>query len=76
LDISATLGSKNKPNKRWKGEWVFSIYNVYNRRNPFSIYVRQEENRVPVLRPVGTEAIQLSVIGSVIPSVSYNFKFK
>ena len=60
LDLSATLGSKNKPGRRWKGEWVFSIYNVYNRRNPFSIFVRQDENRIPVTQPVTTEAAQLS----------------
>ena len=76
LDLSATLGSKNKPNRRWKSEWVFSIYNVYNRRNPFSIYFTQDENRVPIGQPVVTEAQRLSVIGSFIPSVSYNFKFK
>ena len=75
LDVSATLDGKDKPDKRWKGQWVFSIYNLYNRRNPFSIYFQQEENRIPVGAPVNTEAIRLSVIGSIIPSVSYNFKF-
>ena len=75
LDISATLKPKEN-NKRWKGEWVFSIYNVYNRRNPFSIFFRQELGRPPVNGPVNTEAIKLSVIGNFIPSVSYNFKFQ
>ena len=76
LDISATLDSKNKPGRRWKGRWVFSIYNVYSRRNPFSIFFRQEENRVPIGQPVNTEAIRLSVIGNYIPSISYNFTFR
>jgi CarboxypepD_reg-like domain/TonB-dependent Receptor Plug Domain len=76
LDISATLDSKNKPGRRWKGRWVFSIYNVYSRRNPFSIYFSQEDNRIPPGIPVNTEAIRLSVIGNYIPSVSYNFTFK
>lgn len=75
LDVSATLDGKNKPNKRWKGQWVFSVYNVYNRRNPFSIYFQQDANRVAVGQPVNTEAVQLSVIGNFIPSVSYNFEF-
>lgn len=75
LDISATLKPKES-NKRWKGEWVFSIYNVYNRRNPFSIFFRQELGRPPINGPVNTEAIKLSVIGNFIPSVSYNFKFQ
>jgi len=76
LDISATLDSKNKPGRRWKGRWVFSVYNLYNRRNPFSIYVSQEDNRVPFDQPIKTEAVRLSVIGNFIPSVSYNFTFK
>lgn len=75
LDVSATLDGKTKPDKRWKGQWVFSVYNVYNRRNPFSIYFQQDANRVAVGQPVSTEAVQLSVIGNFIPSVSYNFEF-
>ena len=75
MDLSATLDGKDKPDKRWKGQWVFSVYNVYNRRNPFSIFFRQEVDRVPIGNPVMTEAIRLSVIGSFIPSVSYNFSF-
>ncbi|MDX1479883.1 MAG: TonB-dependent receptor, partial [Saprospiraceae bacterium] len=75
LDISATLQGKQKKGNRWKGQWVFSVYNVYNRRNPFSIFFRQDENRIPVGQPIVTEAVRLSVIGNFIPSVSYNFKF-
>ncbi len=76
LDLSATLASRNVPGWRWHGEWVFSVYNVYNRRNPFSIYFRQDPNRAAPDTPVMTEAVRLSVIGSFIPSVAYNFKFK
>ena len=68
LDISATLQGKKNKDRRWQNEWVFSIYNVYSKRNPFSIYFRQQDNNV-------TEAVRLSVIGNFIPSVSYNFKF-
>lgn len=75
MDISATLKGKDNPDKKWKGEWVFSIYNLYNRKNPFTIYFEQDNNRLPVGAPVQTQATQLSVIGSMIPSVSYNFKF-
>lgn len=76
LDLGATWVGKNKDNKKWSDEWVFSIYNAYNRRNPFSIFFRQQEDRVLTGQNVNTEAVQLSVIGSIIPSVSYNFKFK
>ncbi len=77
LDLSATRKGKPKsPTDKWVGDWVFSIYNVYNRRNPFSIYFRQPTDRVLPDQPVVTEAVRLSVIGSFIPSVSYNFKFQ
>ncbi len=77
LDLAATLkGKKKRPDQKWVGDWVFSVYNLYNRRNPFSIYFNQPEDRVLPDQPTITEAIQLSVIGSFIPSVSYNFKFR
>ena len=75
LDISATLDGKPDNPKRWKGQWVFSVYNLYNRRNAFDTFFRQTENRTQPGAQIPTEAVQLSVIGSFIPAVSYNFKF-
>lgn len=68
LDVSLTL--KGKQLKRWKGEWVFSLYNVYARRNAYSIYFQQNEDDKNK-----REAVRLSIIGSVIPGITYNFKF-
>lgn len=70
LDLSATLTPEKNKDRKIKGEWVFSIYNVYNRRNPFSIYFEQNENN-----PQQTDAIRYAVIGSFVPAVSYNFNF-
>jgi len=75
LDLGVTRKNKIKPGRKWQGEWVFSIYNLYSRRNAFSIFFRPEEGRLPVGQPVSTEAVRLSVIGNFIPSASYNFKF-
>ncbi|HPK10221.1 MAG TPA: TonB-dependent receptor [Saprospiraceae bacterium] len=75
LDISFTLDSDPNSTKRWKGQWVFGVYNLYNRRNPFSIYFKQSDGRVAPGLPVNTEAIQFAVVGSFVPSISYNFKF-
>ncbi|NNE25733.1 MAG: TonB-dependent receptor [Saprospiraceae bacterium] len=74
-DIGATLKGKERPDKKWSGEWEFSVYNVLNRRNPFSIFFRQANERALAGQPIATEAVRLSVIGNFIPSVSYNFKF-
>jgi hypothetical protein len=70
LDLAATLKAKRKLFKVGEGEWVFSVYNVYNRRNPFSVYTRINEDN-----PLKTEAVRYSVIGNFIPSITYNFKF-
>jgi hypothetical protein len=78
LDVSFRLeGRKMKDGKPRKNSdyWVFSLYNVYARRNPFSIYFSQTDQRVPQGQPLQSQATQLSIIGTVIPSISYNFKF-
>jgi len=73
LDFSATWTPKGKVSNsnrksRWKGEWVFSIYNVYNQKNAASISFRENEDTKQ------NEAVRLSIFG-IIPSVTYNFKF-
>ncbi len=68
LDISATYKPKPYSDKQFKGEWVFGIYNIYNRRNTASISFGQNDNTGV------NEATRLSIFG-IIPSISYNFKF-
>lgn len=68
LDLSATLTPKRQKQKRWKGEWVFSIYNIYNKKNAASISFRENDETYK------NEAVRLSIFG-IIPSVTYNFKF-
>ncbi|MEC8693179.1 MAG: TonB-dependent receptor [Bacteroidota bacterium] len=68
LDLSATYTKKKKG--KWESNWVFSVYNAYNRRNPFSIYFENNYQNTGINR-----AIQFSVIGSIVPAISYNFKW-
>ncbi|ENA1793865.1 TonB-dependent receptor [Flavobacterium psychrophilum] len=68
LDISATYTPKPDKKKGRQSEWVFSIYNIYARKNAASISFRQNADSG------NTEAIKLSIFG-IVPSVSYNFKF-
>ena len=68
LDISATYIPKPQKKKNWQGEWVFSVYNVYNRQNAASISFRQNNETG------ANEAVRFSIFGAV-PAVSYNFKF-
>ncbi len=79
LDISFRLeGKKFKSNGKERKNtdyWVFGVYNVYGRRNPFSIYFKQNDARVPAGQPISSESYMVSIVGSPIPSVSYNFHF-
>ena len=68
LDISATLTPHKNDKRNWKAEWVFSIYNLYNRRNAASINFRQNADTG------NNEAVRTSIFG-IVPAVSYNFKF-
>ena len=68
LDVSAIYTSPKNKKKRWEGEWVFCIYNLYNRRNAASISFTR--NTITG----NNEATRTAIFG-IVPSVSYNFKF-
>lgn len=68
LDISAIYTPRKSKNKRWKSEWVFGIYNVYNRRNAAFISFGQNEDTGE------RESRRLAIFG-IVPSISYNFRF-
>jgi hypothetical protein len=67
LDLSATNTKKKKGNR--ERSWNFSIYNAYARKNTYAINFRPDPND-----PTKTQAVRLSLF-SIIPSVTYNFKF-
>lgn len=68
LDVSATLTPRKNKNRAWQSQWVFGIYNVYNRQNAASITFGQD------IETGANEAVQTSIFG-IIPAVTYNFKF-
>ncbi len=68
LDLSATMTPRKNKNRKWKAEWVFSIYNAYNRRNAASINFSRNQDTG------ANEAIRTSIFG-IVPAVTYNFKF-
>ncbi|MEK6151940.1 TonB-dependent receptor [Flavobacteriaceae bacterium 3-367] len=68
LDLSATYRPNRRPDKRWKGEWVFGLYNVYNQKNAASISFGQN------VETGANEATRTAIFG-IVPSITYNFKF-
>lgn len=73
LDVSAIYTPQHKKPKKWQGSWAFSIYNIYDRHNPYFLYVDQQGT---VNSPGGIQlkVIEVSIF-PIIPSVTYNFKF-
>jgi hypothetical protein len=64
FDLSANRHKK----KRWGvSTWSFGVYNLYARQNPYFLYFRTNQNGVKQL-------VQVSLF-SIIPSISWNFKF-
>ena len=68
LDVSATLTPRKNKDRKWQAEWVFGIYNLYNRQNAASITFRQNQETG------SNEALRLSIFG-IVPSATYNIKF-
>ena len=69
LDLAVTLDNRVKPGRTYAGSWTLSIYNAYNRANPFSIYFREKKDH-----PGETEAVMTYLFG-ILPSITYNFTF-
>jgi hypothetical protein len=70
LDFSLTYNPEKNESRKVKRSLNVSLYNVYARRNAYSIYFRQNEDNPNVI-----DATRLSIIGTIIPSVTYNITF-
>lgn len=69
LDVSLNYVPQGKRKLPWKGEWNFSIYNVYAHKNAWAInFVGDKDN------PGRTKA-EMTYLFTFIPSVTYNIKF-
>jgi len=73
FDLSLTYTPKAKNEKKYKGSWNLSFYNLYNRKNPYFIYYDAEINRETGSTKL--EAFKVTIF-PIIPSISYSFKWK
>ena len=73
-DLSATFTPKSESNRSSKtgvhSFWTFSIYNVYNRMNPYFIYLGNEGSLEQGTFEV--KAYQVSLF-PILPSITWNF---
>jgi len=75
LDFSVTLNPRKNERRRWKSQYILSIYNVYNRHNPFTVYTRnkQDENGDPIGN--NEKEARMVYLFPILPSLTYNVKF-
>lgn len=67
LDASFNIEGNHKIHKLAHSSWTVGVYNLTGRKNPFSVYYLSE--------PEGIKGYKLSIFGSQIPFITYNFKF-
>ena len=67
-DLSLTIG---KVFRKLDDNLVLSLYNIGGRLNPYSVFYKRADPNIFLPR-----AYQLSVLGAMLPSITYNFTVK
>ncbi len=77
LDLSWKIRYSKKINRKWVGDWTFTIYNLYSRRNPFNLYYTQREGNIngDVFSDAPLGSFELSVTNTPVLAITYNFVF-
>jgi len=66
-DLSMNIEGNHKIKKLKHSSWTIGVYNLTARKNPYSIYFIEENGVI--------KGYKLSIFGTAIPSITYNFKF-
>ncbi|GLU44022.1 TonB-dependent receptor [Allomuricauda sp. NBRC 101325] len=67
LDLGFNIEGNHKKNKLAHSFITIQVYNVLGRNNPYSVFFVTEDGEA--------KALQSSIFGIPIPSITYNFKF-
>jgi hypothetical protein len=68
LDVSYTIQRGIFRTYKFKDSITFSIYNLYARKNAYSVFFKRNRSNV-------FGAYKLSILGTMLPSITYNFNF-
>jgi hypothetical protein len=66
-DLGFNIEGNHRIKKLAHSFWSISIYNLFGRKNPYSIYFKIEDDKI--------KAYKLSIFGAPIPTITYHFKF-
>jgi hypothetical protein len=67
IDLAFTYTPRPNSTKRFKSSWIFSLYNLYNRQNPYFIYMDVDEDEQTIQ---GKKVF----LFPILPGVTWNFK--
>lgn len=67
VDFSFNMEGNHKIKKLAHSFWNFSVYNLFGRNNPYSIYFISDKGQV--------KGYKTSIFAIPIPTITYNFKF-
>ena len=78
LDFSWTIYNMTMRERRWAGEWTLTVYNLYGRRNAINVYYQPRigSGDEEVFQDSPLASYKLSIFGTPVVSLSYNFTFE
>lgn len=78
MDFSWTIHNFKREKRRWTGDWVFTVYNLYGRDNAENIYYGPRPSGRAVAQFSGSPlgSYQLSIFAAPVFSLSYRFTFE
>lgn len=69
LDLSIVYDFKEKPDKRFHSQIVFSLYNVYGHKNAYSMFVKNDNYNMDQYQGY------MLYLYRCVPSLTYSFTF-
>lgn len=79
LDFSWTIHNFRQQRRKWTGDWVFTVYNVYGRANAYNVFFQPRDANTPRLGIFSGSpfaAYRLSIFAAPVLSLAYKFTFK
>ena len=78
LDFSWRIHNASLTKKRWVGDWVFTVYNLYGRKNAYNIFYEPVgATNTQILSATGAlKSYRLTIFGAPIVSLGYSFRFE
>jgi outer membrane cobalamin receptor len=74
MDVSLTYKGEVKKTAKVHPSLVFSVYNLYGRKNVYTVHYKQSQAKGFMMKPAN-ELYQFSVIGIPLPSITLKLKF-